>query len=622
MLLRKQDENSKRAFQFEEFKAHPGSRVNCLHIGRKSGRVLVTGGDDQLVKMWAIGKEKEIMALDGHSSAIGCVSFDIHEENVLAGSAGGTLKLWDLDQQKVVRTMNGHKTNCTSVDFHPFGEFFASGSLDTNLKIWDIRRKGCIQTYRGHTNSINVICFSPDGRWVMSGGEDGVVKLWDLTAGKLLHDFRSHSGPITSLVFHPQELLLATGSSDRTVKFWDLENFQMISSTDVELTAPKSFMFNENGFALLCAYGDSLKVWGYEPIQCYDTVHVSWKEVKDMNIIAGQLISCAVKDDSVIGWAISLQKLRPFVKDQVIFDPPSNVRSSLDMKKTSEALKQLEESQSKANNYIQSGALSPCPESKKTKVIENRANWSNSGHSRSETERSEVCSAENTVSLLSSGNSSTSIAIGTNLPSNKKTIMPILLDRPEDKRQSNRSSLSNATCDHPSDAFPSGEPANIRSDEIPYGKSDMPTISMGTGSGSADRRTAISNAPNDVSIPKEESNGRNADLVPSRIASAPKERPIGLDPNVFLPKSSAPPDDLLTTAEILEELNKSHNILCSILVSRTTNLKVSVLGILYSDKNLSCKVSGIGKRKFMLGDSEYMGQRRLQRGSGCSCTSE
>jgi len=44
----------------EEFVAHASS-VNCLKIGRKSSRVLVTGGEDHKVNLWAIGKPNAIL---------------------------------------------------------------------------------------------------------------------------------------------------------------------------------------------------------------------------------------------------------------------------------------------------------------------------------------------------------------------------------------------------------------------------------------------------------------------------------------------------------------------------------------------------------------------------------
>ena len=33
-----------------------GANVNCLALGHKSGRVMVTGGEDKKVNMWAVGK--------------------------------------------------------------------------------------------------------------------------------------------------------------------------------------------------------------------------------------------------------------------------------------------------------------------------------------------------------------------------------------------------------------------------------------------------------------------------------------------------------------------------------------------------------------------------------------
>jgi WD40 repeat protein len=44
----------------EEFVAH-SSNVNCLKIGRKTSRVLVTGGEDHKVNLWAIGKPNSIL---------------------------------------------------------------------------------------------------------------------------------------------------------------------------------------------------------------------------------------------------------------------------------------------------------------------------------------------------------------------------------------------------------------------------------------------------------------------------------------------------------------------------------------------------------------------------------
>lgn len=40
--------------------AHSGS-VNCLSIGKKTCRLFATGGDDQKVNVWSIGKSTSLM---------------------------------------------------------------------------------------------------------------------------------------------------------------------------------------------------------------------------------------------------------------------------------------------------------------------------------------------------------------------------------------------------------------------------------------------------------------------------------------------------------------------------------------------------------------------------------
>ncbi|GAV86938.1 WD40 domain-containing protein/Katanin_con80 domain-containing protein [Cephalotus follicularis] len=319
---------TKRAYKLQEFVAHSSS-VNCLKIGRKSSRVLVTGGEDHKVNLWAIGKPNAILSLSGHSSGIDSVSFDSSEVLVAAGAASGTIKLWDLEEAKIVRTLTGHRSNCISVDFHPFGEFFASGSLDTNLKIWDIRKKGCIHTYKGHTRGVNAIRFTPDGRWVVSGGEDKTVKLWDLTAGKLLHDFKFHEGQVQCIDFHPHEFLLATGSADRTVKFWDLETFELIGSAGPETTGVRCLTFNPDGRTLLCGLHESLKVFSWEPIRCHDSVDVGWSRLSDLNVHEGKLLACSYNQSCVGVWVVDIARIEPYAIGNVTrFNGHSESKSS------------------------------------------------------------------------------------------------------------------------------------------------------------------------------------------------------------------------------------------------------------------------------------------------------
>ncbi|KAL3643410.1 hypothetical protein CASFOL_014225 [Castilleja foliolosa] len=304
---------AKRGYKLQEFVAHAGN-VNCLSFGKKNYRVFITGGDDQKVNLWSVGKPTSLMSLCGHTSPVESAAFDSSEVLVAAGSSSGAMKLWDLEETKMVRTLTGHRSYCTALEFHPFGEFFASGSMDTNLKIWDIRKKGCIHTYKGHTRGISTIRFTPDGRWVVSGGFDNVVKVWDLTAGKLLHDFKFHEGHIRSIEFHPLEFLLATGSADKTVKFWDLETFEMIGSSRHEASGVRSVAFHPDGRTLFCGLDDSLKVYSWEPVISHDSVDMGWSTLGDLCIHDGKLLGGAYYENSVAVWVADVSLIEPYGK--------------------------------------------------------------------------------------------------------------------------------------------------------------------------------------------------------------------------------------------------------------------------------------------------------------------
>ncbi|XP_076354215.1 katanin p80 WD40 repeat-containing subunit B1-like isoform X2 [Tachypleus tridentatus] len=334
---RKRVMQSKFSVRWEKFLAH-GTSVRCLALGKKSGRVMVTGGEDKKVNLWAIGKSNRIMSLTGHTTAVECVRFGHAEDIICAGSVSGALKIWDLETARILRTLTGHKSNLKCLDFHPYGDFVASGSLDTNIKLWDIRRKGCIYTYKGHNKPVNNIKFSPDGRWIASAGDDGTVKLWDLVAGKMLKEFKGHTGPVTDVEFHPNEFLLASGSTDKSIRFWDLENFQQVSSTEGDCGPIRCIHFSSDGECVFGGAQDVLKVYSWEPSRTLDTVMMGWGKVSDISTSHNELIAGAFSLTNVSVYVIDLKHLQPFVvsptaqgkscESQTTFSPSNHVRKS------------------------------------------------------------------------------------------------------------------------------------------------------------------------------------------------------------------------------------------------------------------------------------------------------
>ncbi|KAJ3366601.1 hypothetical protein GGF31_008022 [Allomyces arbusculus] len=302
----------------DEFAAH-ASAVTCLRVGPKNGNILVTGGEDRRVHLWAIGHADPILALVGHTTPVQCVAIDQPEQLVVAGSTSGTLKLWDLQQGKAIRTLMGHRAAVTAVEFHPFGDFFASASADHSVKIWDVKRKGCILTFH-HTN-VDVLRFSPDGKWILTSASTGPpdVRLWDLNGGRLVHQF-AHDAPVVQITFHPRELVMATVTATGVMSFWDMDTFQRISCTsdlppDAPLAPGTLMVFSEDGAVALALAPGHVTVWEWEPVRLVDAVAVPYLTVIDDAVLAPSgthLVVVAHVDSFVQVFQLNVTHLRPF----------------------------------------------------------------------------------------------------------------------------------------------------------------------------------------------------------------------------------------------------------------------------------------------------------------------
>ncbi|XP_056381330.1 katanin p80 WD40 repeat-containing subunit B1 [Hyla sarda] len=300
---------TKTAWKLQEIVAH-ASNVSAIALGKSSGRLLATGGEDCRVNLWSVNKPNCIMSLTGHTSPVESVRFSASEKLIVAGSQSGSLRVWNMEEAKIQRTLMGHKANVCSLDFHPYGEFVASGSLDTNIKLWDVRRKGCVFRYKGHTQAVRCLRFSPDGKWLASSSDDHTIKLWDISAGKLMSEFTEHTGPVQIVEFHPNEYLLASASGDRTVRFWDLEKFQSVGCMEGEATPFRSILFSSDGGCLFCGGRDALRIYGWEPERCFDTVPVAWGKVSDLSICNNQLIGVSSTQSNVSSFVVDLNRVK------------------------------------------------------------------------------------------------------------------------------------------------------------------------------------------------------------------------------------------------------------------------------------------------------------------------
>ncbi|CRK96646.1 CLUMA_CG009988, isoform A [Clunio marinus] len=306
-------------------------KVSCLDIG-ETGRVLVTGGQDRLVNLFAIGNDKPIQSLDGHHSRVESVRFTNNDDYVYSADENGIIKKWDLNNCDNNSTFYGHMKSVKSLDFHPYGDYLVSGSHDTSVRLWDTKNNECIKKYRGHIANVNSVKFSPDGSWIASAGTEGSVIIWDVRMSNKILEFIENGSPVTSLQFHPYEFLMAAGRNDGSVDLYDLESKQMISRIERREAggnSVKCITFSDNGDCLFVGTTQNISVLGWEPDREFDRIESTWSHLGDMKVLNGKLICGGFENRMVSVHAISLDKVIPFYNPaNVVFNHQQSSRKS------------------------------------------------------------------------------------------------------------------------------------------------------------------------------------------------------------------------------------------------------------------------------------------------------
>ena len=67
-----------------------------------------------------------------------CVAISSDGQTLVSGSDDNTIKLWDLYTGQLLHTLEGHAEDVSSVVISPDGQTLASGSWDKTIKVWNL----------------------------------------------------------------------------------------------------------------------------------------------------------------------------------------------------------------------------------------------------------------------------------------------------------------------------------------------------------------------------------------------------------------------------------------------------------------------------------------------------
>lgn len=242
----------------------------------------------------------------GHLSAVYCVLFDRSGKYIITGADDLLVKLWSAIDGRLLTTFRGASAEITDIAVNLDNTLLAAGSLDRILRVWDLQTAGPIAVLSGHTGMITSVNFCPspraDLKYLVTTSTDGSVAFWQygtprggrtqFAAKPIQYHEKLRPGQAQMICasFSPGGTFLAAGSADHHVRVYVMaeEGPRRILETEAHSDTVDSIQWAHTGLRFVSGSKDGMAhVWNFEAQQ--------WRPLK-LNM-SDRLASCPVPED-------------------------------------------------------------------------------------------------------------------------------------------------------------------------------------------------------------------------------------------------------------------------------------------------------------------------------------
>jgi len=320
------------------------------------GIFLVSGGDDNTVKLWDVQTGGVVKTFYGHTSYVLSVSISPDCTTIASGSGDKTIHLWHVQAGDCFCVIDGFDGQVNSVSFSPTNpQLLISVSDDNTVQLWNIDGcqigpthdgKGVAFSFDGthfiswgeqvatvqesysrvvvaelqvSGDDLECCCFSSNNKFV-AGGAGCTVYIWSIAGSDpyLVETLTGHSDIITSLIF-PSSIISA--SSDQTVKFWQMGTTDPVA-TDRRSTLPTPSSIEsvslqgKNGVSISSDFTGVVKIWDILTGLCKESFQTPAKgrTWRDAQLIEGKLIIVWCEDKKIHIWDANQSKILKMVQ--------------------------------------------------------------------------------------------------------------------------------------------------------------------------------------------------------------------------------------------------------------------------------------------------------------------
>jgi WD40 repeat protein len=316
----------KRLHTIRFFTGHSES-INVL-IFNKTGNLLLSGGDDGLLKLWDVTRDEPIQTFVGHSDSVSSAAFSSDDTMIVSGSADNSIRLWDTNTGELLRIFEGHLESVNSVALSPDGTQVVSGSSDGTVRLWDAKSSELLHIYEGKTlfddqkNYVGTVTFTPDSKNVLaeiSGysilSQTGLkhIYIWNLATHELSLE-TPISALVNSVVLSPDGKMILIGDNDSNLLFWDISLKRTVKSYEHPFDVYNVSISSDGKFAL-SESGGSIYLWSTETDNIINVFRENTDRVNALTISPHAKWFASTAGNNIRLWHVEPQELTQIFRD-------------------------------------------------------------------------------------------------------------------------------------------------------------------------------------------------------------------------------------------------------------------------------------------------------------------
>jgi WD40 repeat-containing protein SMU1 len=243
------------------------SPVSCIAFSR-DGELLSSGDSSGTVKVWRLSTGSCVRKfLNIHTAGLSSIEFARDGTQLLTSSKDMTVRIHGLKSGRTLKEMRGHTSYVNTAIYGVDHDQVISGSADGTIKVWNAKTTECLRTFKpdpdsaaaqavsglaclprqvdkmlvcSRSSSLRVLntsgqtllsfssaqgdfacsALSTKGKFVFGVSDDQVLYTFSAESGKVEHVLKLHEKAVLGFATHPFRNVFASWSEDGSIKIW------------------------------------------------------------------------------------------------------------------------------------------------------------------------------------------------------------------------------------------------------------------------------------------------------------------------------------------------------------------------------------------------------------------